>query len=199
MTLTPSDELAAVNNILINMGETPISSLVGDLPLDASKARDTLSEVSEEIQLVGWFWNRETLTLTPDGLGNINLPVNTLSVKPYQHSATIKYTMRNNKIYRIADGNSGDVFTDGLKVTLTSFLDFVDMPPVARRYVAVRAARVFQARELGDELLLREDSVDERTALAACRAEENENSRRNLKQSASILGITDRRYGNRYR
>lgn len=76
MRETPSTELDAVNVILTNMGEAPIDTLdEDDLPLDAEKAWSILAEVSEAVQIKGWFWNTETTTYAVDSDGTIKLPL----------------------------------------------------------------------------------------------------------------------------
>ena len=47
--ITPKDELRAVNQILENAGDVSVNSLTGALPLEASKARAVIREVSEEV------------------------------------------------------------------------------------------------------------------------------------------------------
>lgn len=193
MAETPSTELQAVNTILRNMGEAPVVTLDGDLPLDASKARDTLREVSESVQIRGWFWNTETAIYAVDGSNNINLPANTLAVKSAGANKGTRVTMRDGKLYRIMAKDNGFTFDGDMILAVTFFLDFEELPPVARRYISMKAARTYQARELGDELTLREDTHDEQVEWATLRAEENENSRRSLREALSVAAITDRR------
>nr|DAU76321.1 MAG TPA: tail tubular protein [Caudoviricetes sp.] len=190
MNETPLTELDAINVILINMSEAPISSLEGSLPLDALKARGVLEEVSVAAQTRGWFWNREEVMLAPNGQGKIPVPPNTLEVKGLSGRGHV--TARAGFLYRIEPRNNGDTFTDPVNVELTLKLPFAHMPTSARRYVALRAARIYQARELGDNVLMRNDSEEELAAWATLRAEDNANSRRNLKQSLSVSMVTER-------
>lgn len=195
MAKTPSTELEAVNVILMNMGEAPVVTLDGILPLDTAKARDTLSEISEEVQTTGWFWNTEVVTLTPDAQKKINLPRNTLAVKLRHRIVGVNVAARKGQLYRIAEGDNGYTWDSPVTLRITYFLDFDEMPAAARRYITLRAARVYQARELSDDMLLREDTMDEKSSLTLLRAEENENSRRSLKESASVSAVTNRTGG----
>lgn len=188
MNETPTTELAAVNVILTNMGEAPIDSLSGDLPLDAEKARGVLSEVSEAVQLKGWFWNTETTTLATDNQGRIRLPLNTLQVSGRDGV----YTVRDGLLYEIKANANGYVFEGSKELKIIYFLSFEELPPVARRYIVTRAARVFQARELGNDLLLQHDSMEETEAFTLMQAEENRNSKRNLKNAVGVSLITNR-------
>lgn len=194
MSETPSTELDAVNVILKDMGEAPINSLGGDLPLDASKAQGTLLEISRATQSRGWFWNREIVRLAPDANNEVFLPSNTLSVKPAERLLLreARLTNRNGKLYRIEPRNNGFDFTEDQDLEITYFLPFVDIVEVARRYITIRAARIHQARELGDEMLLRNTSAEEQTAWNELLAEESSNSQRNLNQACSMQFITHR-------
>ena len=49
---------------------------------------------------------------------------------------------------------------------LTLYLPFEELPTAARYYITVRAARTFQARELGSDVLDRFSAEDEAKALA---------------------------------
>ena len=57
MALSGTTELEAVNTLLHTIGEAPVNSLTGTLPIDATLANNTLSEVSREVQSAGWHWN----------------------------------------------------------------------------------------------------------------------------------------------
>ncbi len=190
MSEVPATELDAVNVILTNMGEAPINSLDGDLPLDALKAQGVLVEISRAIQSRGWFWNREIQTLALDLSNKIPLPSNTLEVKSTSRSPFL--TNRSGYLYRIEVDNNGDEFTEDQQVELTLFLPHEDLPPTAKRYITLKAARIFQARELGNELLLRNDTSEEQFAWHDIRAEDNANSYRNLQKTWSVAMVTDR-------
>ena len=47
MALSGTTELEAVNTLLHTIGEAPVNSLTGTLPIDATLANNTLSEVVE--------------------------------------------------------------------------------------------------------------------------------------------------------
>lgn len=190
MPETPSTELDAVNVILTNMGEAPLNSLDGDLPLDALKAQNVLQEFSRETQTRGWFWNKETTTFSPNVDNKIPLPSNALAVR--NTTKAFYLTERDGFLYRIEKNNNGDIFTDATEMEVTYFLPFEQLPEVARRAITMKAARIFQGRELGNQALIQQDSQEELAAFATMRAEDNENSRRNLQQSLSTRMITDR-------
>ncbi|WP_422048063.1 hypothetical protein [Shimia sp.] len=194
MDLTPATELDAVNVILMDMGEAPINSLEGDLPLDASKARLVLHEISRAVQERGWFWNTETNTYPRDSEGKIPLPTNALAVSDDNRSQSrqTQLSVRSGKLYRTERNNNGSVFDSAQVLEVTFFLPFEDLPSVARRYITIRAARVHQARELGDEILLQNASTEETIAYSQLRSDSNRNAKRSLKQTLSMSLITDR-------
>jgi hypothetical protein len=187
--ITPKTELKAVNLILRNMGETPVNSLTGTLPIEASQAHDTLIEVSEDVQSAGWFFNREYFSLAPDGNGFIYLPANTLSVQSVAENRGTPVEMRGGRLYNMTPFQSSFVFDAPMKLKIILGLEFTDLPSNARRYITLRAARVYQARELGDQVLLQEDSQEERQAHAELHAEQLRREPASLLSSPSVYGI----------
>lgn len=166
MQPTPHTDLQAVNVILRNMGEAPVNSLTGDLPYEAFDAKSTLEEVSSEVQSRGWFFNTEYMTLSPDISGKIQLPGNVVEVRLVDGNAGTPVTIRGGLLYNMTPYNHGTTWTAAVKAKLVLCLDFNDLPVVAKRYVALRAARVYQARAEGDQTMLQEDTQDERAAYA---------------------------------
>ena len=50
MAVAATTELEAVNIMLAAIGEAPINSLIGTLPVDARIAQSTLTEVNKSVQ-----------------------------------------------------------------------------------------------------------------------------------------------------
>lgn len=192
VAITPKTELNAVNLILRNAGETPVNSLSGEVPLEASQARETLIEVSEDVQSRGWYFNTEVYKLSPDNNGNILLPPNALSVRSEGASRSIPVTVRGRKLYNMTPLATGDVFTGPMVLSIVFGLDFEELPAVARRYITLRAARVFQVRETSDELNAQEDSQDEQRALAELHAEQLAAEPVSLRQSWAVHDVVSR-------
>jgi hypothetical protein len=189
VAITPKNETAAVNLILRNAGETPVNSLSGEVPLEASQARETLVEVSEDVQTKGWYFNTEVYSLTPDNNGHIIIPLNTLSVKGWGTSKGIPVVARGTKLYNLTPLATGPIFTGPMVVELILGLPFEELPATARRYIALRAARVFNMRENGDEMNAREDDVDEQRALADLHAEQLAAQPLSLRQSWGVFDV----------
>lgn len=185
MAITQYSELDAVNLILRNMGETSINSLENP-PLDASEARETLKEVSRHVQARGWYFNSEIMPLSPDNNGKIALPPNTMSVSAVGSSRHMKVSKRGGFLYRLDPFNSGFVFDGPVAVQLVLGLDFDDLPPCASNYIALRAARVMQTRQVGDAMSANEDNEEEKLAFAELHAEQLATERLSLTNSYGV-------------
>lgn len=198
MSLSPTTELEAVNVLLAAINEPPVNSLTGSLPIDASIARSTLAEISREVQSRGWWFNVEVFTLTPDNSQNIVIPTNSLRVKPVDDDAQDKYVVRQGKLYDKTKGKNTYTITEDVDVEVTQYLAFEDLPEVARRYITVRAARVYQERQLSSPQLYKYDISDEQAAHTLMRQEETDTAKWTIKSSQSMSRILDRRYAWRY-
>ena len=186
-------ELEAVNLILRNMGEVSINSLINP-PLDASEALKTLEEVSFDVQKRGWYFNTETMTLSPDHNGNILLPSNLLHVETVASSRGIPVTVRDGKLYRLTPFNNGNTFEGPVAVKLILGLAYNELPASARSYIALRAARVVQVRTVGDAMTADEDNRDETMALAELKAEQLAASKLTLTNALSVSSVLSSAY-----
>ena len=67
MAVAATTELECINIMLAAIGEAPINSLLGSLPVDAVTAQKTLNEINKDIQNEGWSFNQEfNVVLTRD-------------------------------------------------------------------------------------------------------------------------------------
>lgn len=144
-------ELEAVNTMLVTIGEQPVSSLDNLAGLqDASIAKQILSNISRAVQSKGWVFNLDLqVTYTPDANGEINLGSNVLRIDTTSkvRGSTKDIVERGGKLYDREKNTS--IFTDSVKVDRVIVLNFDDLPEVARRYIAIRSARVFHDRVVG--------------------------------------------------
>ena len=82
MAQSSTTELEAVNTILSTIGEAPLNSLSGSLPVDGTIAKNVLSEVSREVQSQGWHFNTHyKVTLSRDTNNKIPLATNIVRVE----------------------------------------------------------------------------------------------------------------------
>lgn len=178
-TLAPTTKLQAVNVLLSTINEAPINSLLNLSNVHAAVAVEMLDEVSRAIQSRGWHWNRDDdYTLALDANSKIPVPINTLSVDSYGNDAYRDVALRGQYLYDRK--NHTYIFDSSIKVTITFLFDWDELPEPARRYITMRAARMFQNRVLGSEALNQFNSRDELTALAYLEDEEARVSGRNL-------------------
>ena len=148
MSTTPTTKLEAVNSMLSTIGEAPVNSLSSGL-VDAETAETILNEVSRAVQSTGWNFNSEPdYTISADSSGNVVLPTEIVRAdlansQTKFRSSKNEYVQRGNKMY----DKVNHTFNIGkaLKLDVIVLLDFETLPEVARRYIAVRASRLFQA------------------------------------------------------
>ena len=173
MSITPTDELGAVNSMLASIGEASVMSLnSGDLE-DVTLARTALSEVSLAVQTDGWHWNTESrFPLTPDENGTIHLPANLLhlAVDPFRYPA-VDPVPRGKRLYDRASHSFR--FREKIEATIVLALAFDEMPEVARRYITMRASRLFQDRATGSVTLAQLAEGEINRAWVALRQDEN--------------------------
>lgn len=189
MDLTLTTELEAVNVMLQTIGETPVNSLLVTGLADVSIAINTLREASREVQTLGWEFNTEVMTLTPDIDGNIHIPETALKIDPVD--PTLHYVRRGSLLYdKIRNTHE---FTAPVQLEIVWFLDFEDMPEPARRYITIKAARRFQNRVLGAEEVYHYTKEDELEAKVALQEYELETGEYNmLKSNTSFIGLMSR-------
>ena len=89
MTTAATTELESINIMLAAIGEAPVNSLTGTLPVDVKLAQSTLTEVNKEVQSEGWSFNTEIdVTLTRDGSNHVSLGTDVIRVDPNTHDHT---------------------------------------------------------------------------------------------------------------
>tara|TARA_A100001011_G_C14098545_1_gene751751 strand:+ start:220 stop:831 length:612 start_codon:yes stop_codon:yes gene_type:complete len=172
---TRTTELEAVNTVLSTIGEAPLSTLSGALPVDGTMAKNVLNEINREVQSMGWHFNtHHKASLSKDTNNKIPIATNVLRVElnPYKYSKTdYDIVQRNNYLYNLAT-NSDSFTKDFTEATLIYLLDFADIPEQAKRYITVRSARVFHDRTLGANTLHKFSLEDEQKSLAVLRQAE---------------------------
>ena len=163
---TLTSKLEAVNSMLGHIGESPVNSIsnTNALPVSAATAISALDEISRAVQSVGWQFNTEVnVSLSPAGDGTITLSEDILELDPIDTS--IDVVQRGLSLFDRS--NNTTVFTKDLKVNQTRLLDWDSLPEPARRYIVLRASRVFQGRIIGSRELEALIARDEYKAYAA--------------------------------
>ena len=175
-TQTRTSELEAVNTILSTIGEAPLNTLSGSLPVDGTIAKNVLSEVSREVQSQGWHFNTHyKVTLSRDTNNKIPLATNTVRVEvdPRRYSkVSYDIVQRNNELYNLAKNE--DTFDTNFKdATVVYLLPFDEIPEQAKRYITIRSARIFHDRTLGANTIHKFSQEDEAKALSILKQAES--------------------------
>ena len=192
MAVAETTELECINIMLAAIGEAPINSLVGTLPVDARIAQSTLTEVNKSVQSEGWSFNTETdVTLTRDGSNHVNLPADVLRVDANIHQhPTIDPIQRGLKLYDRQ--NNKYEFDEDLICTVVYFRDFSEIPEPARYYMNIKAARLFVDRLVGDQALRTYNKEDETRARAILMETDLANGDHNmLRGDPSLTNVFD--------
>ena len=150
MPVAATTKLESVNIMMAAIGESPINTLQGVLPVDAQIAIDTLHEQDKMVQSEGWSFNTEIdVTLTRDNVKKIALPVDVLRVDANIHQhPSVDPIQRGVQMYDRL--NNTFEFDEDLICTIVYFRAFEEIPEPARGYITIKAARVFIDRLVGD-------------------------------------------------
>ena len=170
-----STKLSAVNTMLSAIGESPVNQLGTAAPADAILAESILNEIAKEVQLEGWHFNTHyDWVLNRDSDDKILLPDNTARVDvPRYGVSNVDVIQRGQYLYDLK--NNTNTFTaDIANATIVFMLDWTDLPETARRYIMVKAARVFGDRTLGSNQHHTFPQGDEMRALATLREYETD-------------------------
>lgn len=192
LTLTPTSELDAVNTILGVIGEAPVNSLEISGLASVDVARQILHDVSREIQGQDWEFNSEAeyvLPLTIDGY--IQVPPNILKID-VTDQWILKYlpVQRGTRLYDRK--NHTYVFPEVLSFDVVWFLPFEELPEQLRRYVTIRAARVFQRRMLNSDQVNAITEEEEQRARAEALAADASVADYNMAENYDVFRVMDR-------
>ena len=191
MTTTVTSKLEAVNTMLTAIGESPVNTITSSTTTDVSIALQILDNVSREVQSVGWHFNTDTnYLLTKNASNQIELPSNALRVDNSNKDADKDLVERGRKLWDRE--NHTYTITKDIRVNITWFLEFIELPETARRYITIRAARIFQDRMLASETLHTFHQVDELQALSALKEHEGDTRDHSIFDNYSTFRVLDR-------
>jgi hypothetical protein len=183
--------------MLSSIGERPVSSLSSGL-VDAEMAETILNSVDRDVQGMGWWFNRDVARkFTPDDTsGEVQFPYNTLKSDFVKESTYKDLVQRGFRVYD-AYNHTYDIGSNYAQVyvDLIIQLDFDDVPEVGKRYIGLKAARVFQDRTTGATDLHGFQQEDEFMAFADLKDTEGENGEHNIFQDYGVYSIVDRNPG----
>lgn len=156
-SLTPTTLLGAVNELLTAIGTVPVNTLDAPGSSDVAIAKDTVESISREAQSKGWWFNTDyARSFSPASNSQITVPGNILTIRPSKGTTTVpaetrQFVLRDGKLFNVLTNSFN--FTGTVRADVAVQLDFGDLPESARRFITVRAARVFQTKVLGDDQL----------------------------------------------
>jgi hypothetical protein len=192
---TLTTKLDAVNTMLGYVTEAPVNSIANTtaLPPSAALAKGVIDEVSREVQQDGWHFNTaQDYKLEANASNKFVLPDNVLQVDTVD--TTYDVVQRGTTLFDRK--NYTDVFTeDELKVNITFLLEYEELPEQARRYIALKASRMFANRLVGSREIEALIYRDEIRAKAAMEEAEGNNSDRTIfdnYDTATRIGINRR-------
>lgn len=198
-----TSKLSAVNTLLAIIGEAPVNSLNAPLTGDASLAERTLDEVSREVQGAGWSWNTMLYDSIPldASTGQSQLPGNTLAVRfnPVSYPSQ-RFVLRGVRLFdRVRNsydlrGSLGISVTGGssdLVAEVIEELDWDSIPETGRRYIMIRAGRMFANRAVTSASLEAYTGEDEERALQILKRTED------MAQNYNFISGPDDMYGGR--
>ena len=158
---------------------------------DVSIAVQILDNVSREVQSVGWHFNTDVnYKLAKNTSNQIVLPSNCLRVDNTHQDADLDLVERNRKLWDRK--NHTYTIEQDVRVNITWLLEFTEIPETARRYITIRAARIFQDRMLASDTLHKFHQVDEIQALAALKEHEGDTRDHSIFDNYSTYRVIDR-------
>lgn len=163
-TTTKASRLQAVNTIISNIGQSPVTSLESGNPL-VEMAEQILDEVTRTVQAEGWSFNIERhYPFAPDPDGYITIPDNVLGLDTATY-AEADVVIRDGRLYD--KYNHTYIFSEAQELDVVWLFDFMDMPEVFKSYVTIRAANVFAGRSVASVEAVRFGEREEILARAA--------------------------------
>ena len=193
MALTTTTKLEAINTMLSAIGESPVNSLTSGL-VDAEQAETILNSVNREVQSMGWSFNTDLKRqFVPDTNKQIQIPSNILRIDMAQDKTDkLELVQRGTKLYNRA--SSSFFMDDDITQVLMNavvLLDFEDLPEAARRYITIRAARIFRDRVVSSNDLHIYQERDELMALVELKDSDNQVLDTTIFDNYSVVSVLD--------
>lgn len=169
--------LDIVNDCLAVLKESAVESVE-----DSDYSTDILSLITRkksELLARGWWFNKETRTLTTDSVGHIIIPDDYISVIPVQLMAQQRYVKRGSMLYDLHTG-SFELGTLSLACDVIRDLPWDALESEVQEVIAARVAQKFAMRVVSN-------STDDQKLLLAVRTAEANLNARHIRESKSNL------------
>lgn len=194
--MTPTTKLEAVNIMLSTIGESPVNSLSSGL-VDAELAETILEATSRSVQSEGWHFNKEyKVKHSADLNGDVVLSTNILradasnQIDSINRGQDFDLIQRGTKMYDRKNHTFNINKTVELDIVVE--LDFADLPEVAKRYITLKSARVFQDRVVGSSTLHGFNQEDEERAYFELKEFEGDAGDYTIFDSPDVAATLDR-------
>ena len=161
---TKLNKLSAVNIVLSNIGQAPVTVIDNDNPM-VVMAANVIDEVTSAVQSEGWCFNSElAYPFTPDAEGHIGIPSNVLQLDGGYFSEN-DLVQRDGKLYNKREHTYK--FEGQQDLDVIWLINFDDMPPAFQNYVTMRAANLYAGRSVGSTEAVKFGEKEEFAARAA--------------------------------
>lgn len=169
MYANPISELAAVNSMLLAIGQSPVNAITPQLH-DQNVALDTLRKVVREVCQWGYRFNTDDgYLLNPDVDGVVFIPLGAQDVDPSEPRQDLTPRQHpDHSAFALWDA-ANHTFNIGepVRVKVKWSFEFEALPEAARSYATAAACRRFQAQTVGDPATNRILEGDEQRAWIA--------------------------------
>lgn len=181
-------ELEAVNVLLTTIGEAPVNTLTGNQVTDVTIAKQVLNEVSREVQSQGWHFNSEAgVKLTPSVSDKrIAVPSDTARIDV----PLIDVVPRNGYLFNKTDRTF--TFDNAIEAEIVYYQDFEVLPDVAKRYITIRASRIYADRMINSETIHQMLARDEQKALIDLKEFEGDTADYTMMDNYSVARVLNR-------
>lgn len=175
------------------VGEAPVNSLGDGVSSDVAFALNLLRDTMKMVEETGWLFNTEkAYPLVPDIDGHITLAANIAQVDQDEDADSSDYDLVQRGTQLYDRKHHTDVFTKTVLAEVVLLLPFDETPPVFRRYVTIKAARIFQQRIVGSETLAGFELRDEVEAKIALEDAEGETQDFSIFDNYTVARALDR-------
>jgi hypothetical protein len=189
LNFTPQTELDAVNQMLMSIGKAPLESLDTTIK-DVAFAQYTLVQTLREVLKQGWDFNSDYEEEITPTAGAIAVATDILDIRPSDRC--LPYVQRHDgtamAIYDREKKSFDEFGTNAIKFDVIRMFEFDEIPEAARAYIGHRAGRIFQANNVGSEIIYRFTKEREIETLADLQRSHTNNKRANLFLSPTLTG-----------
>lgn len=188
--MAQTTKLDAVNTMLSAIGEAPVNSLSSGL-VEAEIAETILNTIDREVQSMGWHFNTEYgKSFAEDTNGEIPLGSDILRADATLEANSKDLVQRGLRMYDRK--NHTFTISADVKLDIVAQLTFEDLPEVAKRYITLKATRIFQDRVVGSGTLHDFQIRDETMALLELKEFDSRADDNNIFDNYDVFKVIDR-------